>query len=208
MTITLTKAEIKTALPRVAAGLKKYLWLQAQRDTCDVRTNSEFRRRFNGFYRVRRGRDWQDSFFDLLERKKGQTIPFAEVLDTLRRTTGRYEASFASKLLATIDPNMPVIDSIVLRNLNLRLPASSSKQRTARIQELHNRLVACFKDFLATETGRHLVERFHTEYPTANITEVKMLDLVLWQTRPVSTSHRTARKLRSAPRSAANQAGR
>ena len=74
MTITLTKAEIETALPRVAAGLKKYLWLQAQRDRCDLRSNSEYRRRFNGFYRVRRGRDWQDTFFDLLERKKGQTI--------------------------------------------------------------------------------------------------------------------------------------
>ena len=106
------------------------------------------------------------------------------MLDTLHRTTGRYEASFASKLLATIDPNMPVIDSIVLRNLNLRLPASSSKQRIARIQELHSTLVACFKEFLTTETGRHLVERFRHEYPSANITEIKMLDLVLWQTRP------------------------
>jgi hypothetical protein len=208
MTIVLTKAEIETALPRVAAGLKKYLWLQAQRDTCDLRSNSEYRRRFNGFYRVRRGRDWQDKFFDLLERKKGQRIPFAEVLATLHRTTGRYEASFASKLLATIDPNMPVIDSMVLRNLNLRLPASSSTQRIARIQEIHTKLENCFKEFLATEMGRHLVGRFRAEYPTANITETKMLDLVLWQTRPVSASHRTARKLRSAPRSAANQAGR
>ena len=84
--------------PASRGGLKKYLWLQAQRDTCDVRSNPGYRRRFNGFYRVRRGRDWQDKFFDLLERKKGQTVPFAEVLDTLHRTTGRYEASFASKL--------------------------------------------------------------------------------------------------------------
>lgn len=139
---------------------------------------------FNGFYRVRRGQDWQDKFYDLLEAKKGQTVPFAEVLDTLHRTTGRYEASFASKLLATIDPRMPVIDSIVLRNLNLRLPAASSKQRIERIQEVHSRLVTCFEEFLSTEMGRHLVERFRDAYPAANITEIKMLDLVLWQTRP------------------------
>jgi hypothetical protein len=111
-------------------------------------------------------------------------VPFAEVLDSLHRTTGRFEASFASKLLATIDPNMPVIDSVVLRNLNLRLPASGSRQRIARIQEIHSRLVTCFKEFLTTEMGRYLVERFRDEYPAANITEIKMLDLVLWQTRP------------------------
>jgi len=184
MTIILTKADIEAALPRVAPGLKKYQWLQAQRDTCDLRSDPEYRKRFNGFYRVRRGQDWQDKFYDLLEAKKGQTVPFAEVLDTLHRTTGRYEASFASKLLATIDPRMPVIDSIVLRNLNLRLPAASSKQRIERIQQVHSRLVTCFEEFLSTEMGRHLVERFRAEYPAANITEIKMLDLVLWQTRP------------------------
>ena len=111
-------------------GLKKYQWLQAQRDACDVRSNSEYRKRFNGFYRVRRGPGLAGHFYGLLEAKKGQTVPFTEVLEDLHRTTGRYEASFASKLLATIDPNMPVIDSVVLRNLNLRLPASASKQRS------------------------------------------------------------------------------
>ena len=108
---------------------------------------------------------------------------FPEVLATLQRTTGRCEASFASKLVATIDPNMPVIDSIVLRNLALRLPSTGFKGRLAAIQELHRRLETHFTQFLTTSTGRYLVERFREEYPTANITTIKMLDLVLWQTR-------------------------
>jgi hypothetical protein len=99
---------------------------------------------------------------------------------------------------------MPVIDSIVLRNLNLRLPSSKSKQRIARIQQIHSGLVSCFKEFLTKDMGRHLVERFRTEYPTASITAVKILDLVLWQTRPMSAPHRTARKRRSASLRAAN----
>ena len=119
MTITLTKAEIETALPRVAAGLKKYLWLQAHRDTCDVRSNSEFRKRFNGFYRVRRGRDWQDRSTIFWSARRGAYTVRRGARHSAPRT-GRYEASFASKLLATIDPNMPVIDSMVLRNLDLR----------------------------------------------------------------------------------------
>lgn len=208
MTIRLTESDIEAALPRVAVGLSKYLWLQAQRDASDVRSNSEYRKRFNGFYRVRRGLDWQEHFFGLLEAKKGQTVPFTEVLEELHRTTGRYEASFASKLLATIDPNMPVIDSVVLRNLNLRLPPSASKQRVARIGDIHSRLVISFNEFLRLELGRHLVQHFRSAYPDANITEIKMLDLVLWQTRPMIASNRTARKRRSGPLNAANRSRR
>lgn len=199
MAIDLTRAQIDRALPRVAPGLTRYLWLQKHRDAGDLRANSVYRKQFNSFYRVRRGRDWQDKFYKLLEGKKGQAVGFAEVLHALHQATGRYEASFASKLLATINPEMPVLDSVVLGNLNLSLPAYSSRDRAARIERLHDTLVSWFRAFLPTETGRYLVERFRTEYPHAAISEVKMLDLVLWQTRPNNAFHRTVRKRRSAP---------
>jgi hypothetical protein len=77
-----------------------------------------------------------------------------------------------------------VIDSVVLRNLKLRLPPSASSHRGTRIADLHSKLVTSFNQFLMMERGRHLVRRFREEYPTANITEIKMVDLVLWQTRP------------------------
>jgi len=181
--ISLSKNDIDAALSRIATGLPKYLWLQANRDASDLRADSAYRRRFNHFYRVRRGQEWQDAFYGLLEEKKGKAVLFSEVLDALYRTTGRYEASFASKLLATIDPEMPVIDSAVLRNLRLRLPAFSAKDRSARICQLHAELLSTFHDFLATEGGRYVVRRFRETYPDADVTAVKMLDLVLWQVR-------------------------
>jgi hypothetical protein len=90
--------------------------------------------------------------------------------------------------LATIDPHMPVIDSIVLRNLDVRLPAYGSDRRRSRIVELHGRLLASLNGFLGTAAGRGLVKRFRAAYPDANVTEIKMLDLVLWQTRPKKKS--------------------
>ena len=184
MTIHLTKAQIGAALPAVATGLNKYLWLQANRDASDLRLNLLYRRRFNHFYKVRRGKEWQDHFYGLLEAKKGKRASFSEVFDALQQATDRYEASFASKLLATIDPSMPVIDSIVLHNLNLRLPTSNSKNRAARICQLHAMLIAYFNEFLSMENGKYLVQCFRKTYPGADVTEIKMLDLVLWQTRP------------------------
>jgi hypothetical protein len=183
MTINLNEETIDAALSRLTPYLNAYLWLQTHRDVCDVRTDASFRKRFNAFYKVRRGSDWQDKFYELLERRKGRASSFAEVLDALHSATGRYEASFASKLLATIDPDMPVIDSIVLRNLDVRLPAYGSDRRRGRIVELHGRLLSSLTVFLKTDVGRYLVRRFRATYPEADVTEIKMLDLVLWQTR-------------------------
>lgn len=183
MTIELSPADVDNVLPAVESGLRDYLWLQAHRDSCDVCKDAEYRRRFNRFYRVRRNQSWRNRFYALLESKKGRAVRFGDVLDALHRATGRYEASFASKLVATIDPSMPVIDSKVLQNLKLRLPAYGSKARGQRIKELHRRLVSDFSAFLKTKPGRHLVRSFRRTYPWADITEVKMLDLVLWRTR-------------------------
>lgn len=183
MSIDLTKPHIDIAIPRIAKGLEQYLWLQANRDTGDLRSNLLFRKRFNHFYRVRRGKGWQDEFYGLLERKKGKQVAFREVLTELYQATNRYEASFASKLLATLDPQMPIIDSIVLRNLNLKLPPSASQDRADRICAIHESLLYRFRDFLATDNARYLIHRFRCAYPQADITAMKMLDLVLWQTR-------------------------
>jgi hypothetical protein len=114
----------------------------------------------------------------------------------LHRATGRYEASFASKLLATVRPEMPVIDSIVLRNLGLTAPRYNAPNRHSRLDRLHETLTLWFRAFLRTDTGRYLVKRFREEYPQARISKVKMLDLVLWQTRPTNALHRTGERER------------
>jgi hypothetical protein len=101
----------------------------------------------------------------------------------LSNATGRLEASFSSKLLATANPNRAVLDSFVLKNLGLKLPYASAKNRQIRIvnvfQELEEKLIA----ILGSEIGKYLVKSFIVMYPQAEITETKMLDLVLWQIR-------------------------
>ncbi len=184
MTIRLTTAQIDAALPKIEIGLTQYLWLQSQvaahgRFSEDV----EFRRRFNRFYRVRRAAAWQDSFYRIMARAKREQLQFQAVLDLLREATGRLEASFTSKLIATLQPSKPVIDSVVMRNLGLRLPAPTASDRVAKICNLHQRLDLMFAAFLRTKEGAYLVNAFNRMYPNAQITDEKKLDLVLWQTR-------------------------
>ena len=56
---------------------------------CDVTTDAEFQRRFNGFYRVRRDSDWRSAYYGLMQSAKDMgTIEFAEVLDQIATGDG------------------------------------------------------------------------------------------------------------------------
>jgi hypothetical protein len=180
----LDEATLERVLPLVRPGLDKYCWLQTSLPRTDVAHDRAFQKRFNGFYRVRRGAVWQSAFYTLLEQQKSQPQSFTRVLRALYAATGRIEASFASKLAATVDPDQPVIDAFVLTNLGLRLPhVRSLEERLEGIDVLRLRVARIFADYLSSEMGRYLVTRFEEFYPDRHLTKVKMLDLILWQSR-------------------------
>ncbi len=181
--ISLSKIKIRKVLPLISDGLEKYLWIQKEFKKRDVAKNSEFQRKFNGFYKVRRNEDWRKKFYSLLEKNKNTHIEFKDILMDLYKKTGRMEASFASKLIATVNPKMPVIDKIVFKNVGLKLPYTKKRNRHLIIKEQYEILIKKYLFFLKTKEGTYLVKEFNKKYPRVKITKIKMLDLVLWQTR-------------------------
>lgn len=110
--------------------------------------------------------------------------------DAWYHETVRLAATFTIRQLreigdmASVDPDMPVIDAFVLKNLRLRLPrAGSIEGRLDGIVELHGRIRRIFSDYLDSDMGRRLVARFEETYPRRGLTRVKMLDLILWKAR-------------------------
>ena len=185
MPIELDRQKIDAALPKVAPGLAKYLRImEFVANVPAFHDDPEFRRSFNGFYRVRRSaQTWQPHFFALMDRARSQGFDFSRTLEELFAATGRIEASFASKLYATLHPNAPVIDSVVLENLGLKLPSAEDPNRQAKVVGIHDALARTFADLLATAEGKYLVAAFRAAYPNASVTDEKALDLVLWQIR-------------------------
>ncbi|MEZ0538080.1 hypothetical protein [Fibrella arboris] len=187
LTVSLTTQQIDLSLGNVKVGLAKYLNIQKRLSELTgkpLKDNTDFRKSFNGFYRIRqKPAAWYDTFYELLDESRGQSIDFSTILRSLHRATNRYEASFASKLVATLDPQMPVIDSIVLKNLNAKLPYQSDPNRFESICSLYEKINRCYIDYLQNEQGRYLVNQFKIVYPNVDIAEIKMLDLVLWQSR-------------------------
>lgn len=96
-------------------------YLQLRSEALGLRVTDEdaepFRRRFNGYYGVRRNASWRRCFYEQFEAAKPRQLPpdlmFDAVLRALAAETGRVEASFVSKLVATLNPTAPVIDSVI-----------------------------------------------------------------------------------------------
>ena len=123
------------------------------------------------------------TFINFSRIRKSNNSLSKKLYSQLNKKTGNIEASFASKLVATIDPENPVVDKFVLENVGLQLPYTYASGRVEKIIEIYKQLQKRFKVFLETDNGEYLVARFKEEYPGVNITNIKMADLVLWQSR-------------------------
>jgi hypothetical protein len=177
--IRLTREQIDSALGKLRKPVGTYSWLQRRFRLVNVAEDRDFQRRFAGYYRVRFLKPApRQKLFDLLEELKNVPVDFGSILEKLSAATGKMEESFASKVAATINPSLPVIDSLVRQHLDLSRASS-----TENAKENHQKIREQYAEFLSTETGEYLIRRFAETYPEAHITHVKMLDFVLWQTR-------------------------
>jgi hypothetical protein len=183
--LVVTPQQVKEALInlRKADAINEYCWLVDHVRCIDVSDNAEFQRRFNYFYRVRGNKKWRTTFFRVFEKskKRGQ-LEFAHVLNELFDRLGRVESSFSSKIIATLDPSRPVLDSIVRGRFRLHLPYYYECDRLAKTVSVYQNLEQFMSYALKTE--KWIVRAFDEAFPKhRNITPMKKLDFVLWQVR-------------------------
>lgn len=189
MEIDIEKVKNTLVKPELERGLRQYLLLHDMFDkSVDFRSDNEFQTKFFGFYRVRRNCAFRSMYFDFMEKEKSnKLLDFEDVLKYLYSSTARIEASFSSKLLATINNDMPVWDKYVLENLKLQAPPQNSRNRFNKTIELYKRIQKEYNDFLSTSNARDCIELFDKyfsdKYLTAKLSPLKKIDLILWQMR-------------------------
>lgn len=78
----------------------------------DVSSDRDFQTAFNGFYQVRRNEEWRKLFYALFEEVKGREPSYEYILRALYEATGNVVVSFSSKMLATINADIPRWSSV------------------------------------------------------------------------------------------------
>lgn len=143
-----------------------------------------FQRLFNGYYRVRRNDQWRKHYYDLFQKARAEQYDFAQIATELYHATGNVEASFSSKMLATINPDRPIWDQYVLLNLGLNLTGRTQDERIRNAILLYDEIIGWYKAFLATEAGKECIRSFDRWLPNyAWVSSVKKIDCLLWSNR-------------------------
>ncbi len=176
--------KIQNALYKVEPGMIKYSRIMSKINEIDVSKDKIFQKEYNGFYRMRQRKpEYYIDYFEFMEKHKNQDLSYEEVLKHFYDRFGRIEASFSSKLLASINPDMPVWDEFVLQNLQFKKPTQYDKDRLKKTIKLYDRICQWYNDFLNTEEADKIISLIDSMYPKNNLTKVKKIDLILWQMR-------------------------
>lgn len=168
----------------IRRGLEKYRFIMERVNQTDLTTDADFQRTFNGFYRVRGNEAWRKEFYKHFESVKCGTPTFESILTHLYERTGRIEASFSSKMLATIFPDKPIWDRFVLQNLNLQLDGRTKTVRLSNAVTLYAEIERWYEEYLQTEQAQACLQAFDRAMPEYTfISSTKKIDFILWRMR-------------------------
>lgn len=158
-------------------------------------SDPNFQKLFSKFYGLNAARGMnKNNFYNVFKDfyNHNKYVCYRNILKDLKNLiigTGRVEASFGSKILHTIDGDEPIIDKIVLGNL--QKDPNTSKffvgliKKSYTIDEavdLHNALKACYVDYLIPYAkSKSYFANFDRKFSNATyISEVKKIDFYLW----------------------------
>ena len=165
-------------------GLDKYSRIMRDFNKVNVSSDKDFQREFNGFYIVRRNAEWRNIYYDLFEKMKTEEAIFSKIITHLFEKTGNIEASFSSKMLATIYPDRPIWDQYVIRNLNLKLTGKSKQETLNNAIKLYSDIENWYHNFLLTDDAKECIAVFNSALPKYNwVSDLKKVDFFLWSIR-------------------------
>lgn len=176
--------------------IDKYKTIMDSKDSISYDENIQ--KIYNSFYKVRRDQEWRKEYYLMF--KETNNLDFETILKNIynnknmmiEENANCIEASFASKMLATIDCNKPILDENVLIQLNLkseydRINRLPDEIRISKLVELYEIIEKRFAEMLKEETIKQQIQAFRDVLPKEyqdffEGKDLKILDFILWST--------------------------
>ena len=174
----------------------------SNKDSTDV---AKFRSDYCSYYAMSRlPAVLKDCYFKLMEQYKDEwkdvndknrnekaSHAFKAVMTILRKesiqsgTRGRFWPSFTSKMLATIDDNLPVWDENTISFFEINLGPYNRASGDKRLEEaasVYKKLLGKTKDYLVKDEAETVIEEFSHILPgyKDKISDAKKLDVIVW----------------------------
>ena len=121
-----------------------------------------------------------------MQKVRNEEVTFEYILKMIYGMTGNIEASFSSKLLSTINPNMPIWDQYVLLNLGLKATPQymNNKLRLEKSVDIYKAICRWYDDRINSQLGKAEIALFDKTFQKyVWISNVKKIDFLLWSKR-------------------------
>ncbi len=184
----MNKINAKSTLEKVLAeslGLPEYEYIMKNVHKTDVSRDENFQRKFNHFYKVRRNEKWRKKYYEIFEKNKARKdeVTFENILCNIYVFTDTTEASFASKMLATLNPDKPIWDSRVLDFLGFKPIGKGDSDRQDSMIEIYRKMEDWYRKYLHTAEAEENIRVFDEMLPEyAWISDTKKIDYIIWGT--------------------------
>lgn len=168
---------------KLSKGIESCLLIQKLVQTTNIAESRPFQKLYNGFYCVRRDAAWQKVYYGFFEQNKHKNPSFKEIITHLYIKTGRVEASFASKMNATLNVDAPIWDQFVLHNLGLSMKPyyKNSSDKLNDSIRLYDKIVEWYQQNLSSEEWNSKVAIFDATFPNHRLlSKTKKIDFMLW----------------------------
>ena len=87
-------------------------------------------------------------------------------------------------MLATINPEMPIWDSIVLKNLGFKINGKTKEEKFSNAVVLYDDICKWYQQFKKTDEAKRMIESFDLAFPKYRfISQTKKIDFILWAMR-------------------------
>jgi len=160
--------------------LNRYDQLRNELQRVDVGNDANFQSVFSGLFQLRwMPRQHRPIYFGMMQQQKeiAHTHSFCGLLQEYHQQTGRWEVSFITKLMAIIDPNRSVWDSLVSQRFGLGLPVVRDMETCVeRYEDLSERMAG----LIAHRQFPCVVDAFEERFPGRGYKQMRILDATIW----------------------------
>ena len=165
-------------------NIERYAYIITYLPKTNVFENLEFQKVYNSFFKVRRNEQWRKIYYDIMERAKTNDLSFRDIITEIYQKTGRIEASFTSKLLASINTSRPIWDSFVLKNLGIKPKGNTPRERIDNACQIYDQLTIWYEKTLNSNEAKKYISEFDKYLPSYSwISNTKKIDFIIWSTR-------------------------
>ncbi len=166
-------------------GLEDYLYLKMEYEKGNA-VNPDFQEKFKDFYNMRLfgfTEDFYKTYFGFLSSKDADLKKILTDLSKIEDESGKktVQLAFASKLIHMIDGDLPLYNSTVASELNLKISRGPIEKRIKSSLETYELLKTYYRAFQRREKLKNMMNEFREEHNYAEgvLPNTKLIDLFI-----------------------------